>query len=111
MTILAEHEIKYLTDILNSPIYDDNREWLEAFLKDQPITNYRAQIALLTFDYNELATRYEALKRDYELARAGIESLKHLQKYEGMQKHESELLGLQQENRILREEIERLRRG
>lgn len=57
----------------------------------------------------ELCLAYQELQEQLIQAKAGIESLRYLQKYEGHQKAESDQIGHDNEVRLLKEEITRLR--
>lgn len=127
MTILTDHEIYYLTTVLRrleefkkclpeelgltlgTEALNDEIDWLNSFLAEQPITQLRTTIAKLSSSLDELTSEYTILQNDYQQARAGIDSLKHLQKYEGHQKAESDKLGHEVEVHLLHAEIDRLR--
>lgn len=116
MTILEAHEIERLDSILHTIKYlsreqediQEEAEWLERFLADQPIRQLHNELISEISKRNEAENALLALQRDFQVAKDGIESLKHLQKYEGHQKAESDKIGHEAEVRILKEEIERL---
>ena len=124
MTLLDVSDIRHLEDILdnirdlasiieknpNITIYqaeglDTNIEWLHQLIELQPITQLQRDLR------NAIGAQYEAeaiaevVKKDLLLAKAGIDGLKHLQKYEGMQKIESDIEGYKATEAMLRAKI------
>ena len=75
----------------------------ELLLKEQASTN-RAWVRA-----DNTKQELNQLKHDTQPLRAAVESLKHLQKYEGMQKIESDVIGHKAEVALLKEEIATLR--
>ena len=124
MTLLDVSDIRHLEDILdnirdlasimeknpNITIHqakglDTNIEWLHQLIELQPITQLQRDLR------NAIGAQYEAdaiaevVKNDLLLAKAGIDGLKHLQKYEGMQKIESDIEGSKATEAMLRAKI------
>lgn len=124
MTLLDVSDIRHLEDILdnirdlasimeknpNITIYqaeglDTNIEWLHQLIELQPITQLQRDLR------NAIGAQYEAeaiaevVKKDLLLAKAGIDGLKHLQKYEGMQKIESDIEGYKATEAMLHAKI------
>ena len=123
MTLLSGDDINHLEDILNylrdlqsvtaqqpaimiygSEGLKTNIDWLYTLIKQLSRDLHNAIRAKA-----EAAAKYDSLLRDFELARAEIESLKHLQKYEGIQKIESDNLGHKAEVALLKNAIARLK--
>ena len=94
---------------------ENEQEWLYDFINMHPITILRRDLVMINGVANEQAATLEVLKHDYQLAKAGVDSLKHLQKYEGMAITESNNLGHQAEVTMLKAKIaelqERLNHG
>jgi hypothetical protein len=115
MTILEEHEIYHMDELLhaashNHPADPKTIEWAKNFIKNQPITLLKAQLAQAQADVEVFTAKWVESNTQLALARAGVESLKHLQKYEGMQKIESDEIGHKAAVALLKDEIVRLRR-
>jgi hypothetical protein len=78
-------------------------DWLNSFINNHPITILRrnlieeAQVALIDVKHRLL------------LAEDGVKQLKHLQKYEGHAKAESDNIAHNEQVRLLNDEIVRLR--
>ena len=114
MTILEGHEIYYIDEILqlashNGEADPETIEWVKKFLREQPIPKLNAQLAQANADVEVFTAKWIESNTQLAQATAGIQSLKHLQKYEGMQKAESDEVGHKAEVALLQEEVAHLR--
>ena len=104
-------DLRWIKDEQGDPEGDleDKIDWLSTFINCQPISQLRHDLRNATMGWQEAETKLESLQRDHQLALSGVQSLKHLQKYEGHEKAESDKLGHEVEVNLLRAEIDRLR--
>lgn len=83
-------------------------EWLSEYLAQDAIVQLRRKLQNAIGMINEREAKLVDTKRQLEFAKNGIESLKHLQKYEDMAKVESDNIGHQAEVNMLWEKIKEL---